>query len=136
MSKWAGRCEGAPGNLPALTSTKETSSGILLTYTTDRCEAGALADLPGGCEGWEADGSPFLYLEEVKGEILEPSAWLYHLLLDTAPGPGGWRTPNVALLKKGRPREAFSMDGIIYLHINENCYCKTFSTVRPPLSCL
>ena len=35
--------------------------------------------------GWEADGSPFLCLEEVKGEILEPPAWPRHLLLETAP---------------------------------------------------
>lgn len=39
-----------------------------------------------GCEGRQADGSPFLCLEEVKDEILEPSAWPKHLLLETALG--------------------------------------------------
>ena len=69
-----------------------------------------------GYEGREADGSPFLRLEEVKGEILEPSAWPHHLLLETAPGPEGWLPPNVALLTNGRPGEVpaqpFSMEGI------------------------
>lgn len=47
-----------------------------------------MADLASGCEGQEADGSPFLCLEEVKGEILEPSAWLHDLLLETARARG------------------------------------------------
>ena len=45
--KQAGGWEEIPRIFPSLASTKEIPSGILLPYTADRCEAGALADLAG-----------------------------------------------------------------------------------------
>lgn len=105
-SRWAGGWEEAPKLLPTLTSIRKPPVGFSSATPLTGARRGLWLTWQAGCEGREADGSPFLCLEEVKGEILEPAAGPHHLLLETAPGPEGWRPPKVALLTNGRPGEA------------------------------
>ena len=120
-SKWAGGWEEAPRILPSLASTKETPVGFFSPTLLTGARRGLWLTWQAGCEGWEADGRPFLCLEEVKSEILDPAAWPHHLLLEMAPRPEGWRPPNMVLLWSGRPGKAgpsaqsFSMDSMAIL---------------------
>lgn len=137
--QWPGR-EEVPRLSPALASTEETPSGTLLPHTADRCEVGFWPTWQAACEGRKADGSPFLCLEEVKGEILEPSARPHHLLLEMAPRPEGWRPPNAALLTNGRPWGGTATSPALfhgphhYLLINKGCCWHEFFTAQPAVS--